>query len=98
MNYDYLRRESLIGFFHTLDARFYDECHPQPGGSSCYGEYGENYYYDISKFIWKNLDEIADRVGLKNGKYTEEQMDAAWNLVDWNFMKGGFVDEQEVTG
>ena len=94
MTYQYLlRRQDLTDFFETLDARFYDECHPQAGGSSCYGECGETYYTYITNFIWRNLDEIADRVGLKNDEYTEEQLDAAWDLVDWNFMKGGFVDE-----
>ena len=90
---DYVRKASLIDFFSTLDNRFYNECHPQPGGSSCYGENSENCYYDITNFIWKNLVEIADRVGIKDDEYTEEQMDAAWDLVDWNFTKGGFVDE-----
>ena len=83
----------VMDFINTLEARFYDECHPQPGSSSCYGEYGENYYILIANFIWRNLYEIADRVGVKSDEYTEEQLDAAWDLVDMNFMKGGFVDE-----
>jgi hypothetical protein len=94
MAYEYLeRRDRLMDFFQTLDARYYGKCHPQPGSSSCYGEYGKNYYIFITNFIWRNLDEIADRVGVTSDEYTEEQLDAAWGLVDRNFLKGGFVDE-----
>jgi len=87
------KHHALMDFSQELHKLFYDECHPQPGSSSCYGEYGEGYYIYISNFISRNLNEIADRVGITSNEYTEEQLSAAWDLVDWNFMKGGFVDE-----
>lgn len=90
-----LRRQTFMDFFDELDARFYYECHPQPGGSSCYGEYAQTYYTYITKYIWRNLDKIADRIGLKSDGYTQKQLDAAWDLVDWNLMTGALVYEVE---
>ena len=96
---EYERHHSLIDFFSTLDIRFYNECLPQPGCSSRYGEYGMNYYTYFTNYIWRNLVEIADRVGIEDD-YTEEQVDAALDLVIGTLptpteilMKGRFVDE-----
>ena len=78
---DYQRRSSLYEFLASLDNRCFDECIPQPGCSPRYGEYGKNYYTYFTNYIWRNLVEIADKVGVEGDEYTQEQVDAAWDLV-----------------
>ena len=38
-----------------------------------------NYYTYFTNYLWRNLVEIADKVGIEDD-YTEEQVDAAWDL------------------
>ena len=76
---EYERHASLIDFFSTLDIRFYNECLPQPGCSSRLWRI----WYELLHILLTIFGEILLRllrVGIEDD-YTEEQVDAAWDLV-----------------